>query len=150
MAKKSRPSTGARKRRLTQRRPNVVGRPVILIVDDIVDNRQMYAEYLSYAGYQVEQASTGAEALASVRDVKPALIVMDLLMPGMDGWDATRFLKSEASTKGIPILVVTGHASGDAARRAHEAGADAFLTKPCLPDQLSEAIAALLAPPPAP
>lgn len=121
-------------------------RPVILIADDIVDNRQMYAEYLQYAGYRVEQALTGAEAIEIAQTAKPGLIVMDLSMPGMDGWEATRRLKTDERTKAIPILVLSGHALGDAQQRAFAAGADAFITKPCLPDELAAKIAALLAP----
>jgi two-component system, cell cycle response regulator DivK len=120
-------------------------RPLILIADDIVDNRQMYAEYLDYAGYRVEQARTGAEAIRIAQAVNPALIIMDLSMPDMDGWDATRRLKTDERTKAIPILVLTGHALGDAQQRAVAAGADAFITKPCLPDRLTAKIAAMLA-----
>jgi two-component system cell cycle response regulator DivK len=60
--------------------------PLILVVDDVGDNREMYAEFLEYEGYQVAQARTGVEALALAQTVAPALIVMDLSMPGMDGW----------------------------------------------------------------
>lgn len=122
-----------------------VRRPVVLIVDDMDDNRQMYAEYLEYDGYQVAQARTGVEALVLAQSVRPALIVMDLSMPDMDGWDATRRLKSDARTKAILILVVSGHALDRVEQRALAAGADAFLTKPCLPEELSAKIAAMLA-----
>jgi CheY-like chemotaxis protein len=85
-------------------------RPLILVVDDVGDNREMYAEFLEYASYQVAQARTGVEALALAHNVAPALIVMDLSMPGMDGWEAARRLKADARTKSILVLVVSAHA----------------------------------------
>lgn len=119
----------------------------VLIVDDTVDSRQMYAEYLEYDGYEVAQARTGTEAMAVAQATLPALIVMDLSMPDMDGWDATRRLKSNPLTKAIFILIVSGHALGPVEQRALAAGADGFLTKPCLPEDLSTKIAAMLAAP---
>lgn len=121
--------------------------PLILVVDDVGDNREMYAEFLEYEGYQVAQARTGVEALALAQTVAPALIVMDLSMPGMDGWEATRRLKADARMTSIPVLVVSAHALGGTEERAREAGADGFLTKPCLPEDLSAKVAAMLAPP---
>jgi two-component system, cell cycle response regulator DivK len=121
--------------------------PLILVVDDVGDNREMYAEFLEYEGYQVAQARTGVEALALAQTVAPALIVMDLSMPGMDGWEATRRLKADARMKSIPVLVVSAHALRGTEERAREAGADGFLTKPCLPEDLSAKVAAMLAPP---
>jgi two-component system, cell cycle response regulator DivK len=116
----------------------------VLVSDDIADNRQMYAEYLEYEGYRVEQARNGAEAVAFAHALMPDLIVMDLSMPEMDGWEATRLLKGDPVTRAIPILVVSGHAFGPAEIRAREARADAFLTKPCLPAQLAEKISSML------
>jgi two-component system cell cycle response regulator DivK len=118
--------------------------PLILVVDDIVDNRQMYAEYLEYKGYRVTQAGSGLEAVMLAQSARPALIVMDLSMPGMDGWEATRRLKADPRTATIRILVVTGHALDTAERRALDAGADAFVIKPCLPDDLAAKVAAML------
>jgi CheY-like chemotaxis protein len=124
---------------------DAAARPLILIVDDTGDNRQMYAEYLEYDGYRVEQAGSGAEAVVFAEEVNPALIVMDLSMPDMDGWEATRRLKADARTRSIPVLVVSGHALRGAEKSAREAGADAFVVKPCLPEDLSAKIAAMLA-----
>jgi two-component system cell cycle response regulator DivK len=120
-------------------------RPLILIVDDIGDNRQMYAEYLEYDGYRVEQAGSGAEAVVFAQEVSPALIVMDLSMPDMDGWEAIRRIRSNARTASIPIVVVSGYALDATQRGAEGARADAFLTKPCLPEDLAAKIAAMLA-----
>ena len=123
----------------------MAGRAFVLVADDIPDNRQMYAEYLEYEGYRVEQACNGEEAVALAGALMPDLIVMDLSMPTMDGWEATRLLKGDPVTQSIPILVVSGHAFGPAELRARDAGADGFVTKPCLPAQLVEKIAAMLA-----
>ena len=124
---------------------DAAARPLILVVDDIGDNRQMYAEYLAYDGYRVEQAGSGAEAVVFAEEVSPALIVMDLSMPDMDGWEAIRRIRANARTASIPIIVVSGYALDATQRGAGDARADAFLTKPCLPEDLAETIAAMLA-----
>jgi CheY-like chemotaxis protein len=110
--------------------------PLVLIVDDFQDNREMYAEYLSYSGYRVEEAEDGHEALDKAFKLLPQLILMDLSLPGLDGWEATRRLKGDARTKQIPVIALTGHALAGHSQGAREAGCDAFLTKPCLPDAL--------------
>lgn len=96
----------------------------------------MYAEYLQYSGFRVAEACTGNEALAQAFALTPDLILMDLSLPGMDGWEATRHLKADERTKHIPIVALTGHALAGASDRAKRAGCDAFVTKPCLPDDL--------------
>jgi two-component system cell cycle response regulator DivK len=96
----------------------------------------MYAECLDQSGFRVEQAESGEEAVAKAVALRPALIVMDLALPGMDGWTATRTIKTDARTASIPVVALTGHARSDASRAAHAAGCDAFLTKPCLPDEI--------------
>ena len=119
-------------------------RPLILLVDDFPDNREMYALYLEHVGYQVAEAATGHEALARAFELSPDLIVMDLSLPGLDGWEATRRLKSDPRTKGIPVLALTGHALEGYSQGARNAGCDAFITKPCLPEELVVEIRALL------
>lgn len=111
-------------------------RPLVLVVDDYQDAREMYAECLDQSGFRVEQAESGDEAVAKAVALRPALIVMDLALPGMDGWTATRTIKTDERTRSIPVVALTGHARSDASRAAHEAGCDAFLTKPCLPDEV--------------
>ncbi len=96
----------------------------------------MYAEYLSYSGYRVEQACNGEEAVELTRRLHPDVVVMDLSLPVMDGWEATRRLKSDDSTRHIPVIALTGHALAGHSRGAREAGCDAFLSKPCLPEKL--------------
>ncbi len=110
--------------------------PLILVVDDYPDAREMYAEYLQFSGFRVAEARNGNEAVAQARSLKPDLILMDLSLPGMDGWEATRVLKADEATSHIPIVALTGHALAGASEGARKAGCDSFVTKPCLPDDL--------------
>ena len=110
--------------------------PLILVVDDYQDAREMYAEYLQFSGFRVAEARNGNEAVAQARSLQPDLILMDLSLPGMDGWEATRVLKADDATKRIPIVALTGHALAGASEGARKAGCDSFVTKPCLPDDL--------------
>jgi two-component system cell cycle response regulator DivK len=107
----------------------------VLVVDDRPENCDLYREYLTYMGFRVVDADNGATAIERAIAEKPDVIVMDLAMPTMDGFQATRLLKTDANTKMIPIVVVT--ASGvEQHARAEEAGCDAFLVKPCALDDL--------------
>ena len=110
--------------------------PLILVVDDYQDAREMYAEYLQFSGFRVAEARNGNEAVEQAFALKPDLILMDLSLPGMDGWEATRRLKADDATKHIPIVALTGHALAGASEGARKAGCDSFVTKPCLPDDL--------------
>jgi two-component system, cell cycle response regulator DivK len=110
--------------------------PLILVVDDYDDAREMYAEYLVFCGFRVAEARNGNEALEQAFTLKPDLILMDLSLPGMDGWEATRQLKADDRTKDIPVVALTGHALAGASEGAKKAGCDSFVTKPCLPDDL--------------
>jgi CheY-like chemotaxis protein len=116
----------------------------ILVVDDFHDNREMYAVYLRFAGFIVDEAVTGAEAIEKALATRPNLIVMDLSLPEMDGWEATRRLKSDPKTEHIPVVVVSGHALEGSVRAARAAGCDAFLRKPCLPQALLAEVVKLL------
>jgi two-component system, cell cycle response regulator DivK len=110
--------------------------PLVLVVDDYQDAREMYAEYLSFSGFRVEEASNGTEALQKAVALVPDVILMDLSLPGMDGWTATRTLKGDQRTHHIPVVALTGHALAGASESARQAGCDAFVTKPCLPEDL--------------
>ena len=110
--------------------------PLILVVDDYEDAREMYAEYLRFCGFRVAEARNGNEALEQAFALMPDLILMDLSLPGMDGWEATRQLKSDDRTRHIPVVALTGHALAGASEGAKKAGCDSFVTKPCLPDDL--------------
>jgi two-component system, cell cycle response regulator DivK len=118
--------------------------PLILVVDDYADNREMYSAYLRFQGLEVVEAANGTEALDHAFQRKPDLIVMDLSLPGVDGWQATRMLKADERTKDVPVIAVTGHALAGAPERAAEAGCDGFLTKPCLPEDLLREINRML------
>ena len=121
------------------------GRPLVLVVDDYQDAREMYAESLRASGFIVAEAGTGDEAVAKARELLPHAIVMDLSLPGMDGWTATRLLKLDPRTRDIPVVALTGNARADASAAAREAGCDAFLVKPCLPDDMIAAVRRVLA-----
>ncbi len=110
--------------------------PLILVVDDYQDAREMYAEYLQFSGFRVAEAGNGNDAIEKALALRPDLILMDLSLPGMDGWEATRQLKSDERTHHIPVVALTGHALAGASEGAKKAGCDAFVTKPCLPDDL--------------
>ena len=118
--------------------------PLILVVDDYADNREMYSAYLRFRGLEVVEAANGTEALDHAFERRPDLVVMDLSLPGVDGWQATRLLKADVRTKDIPVIAVTGHALAGAPERAAEAGCDGFLTKPCLPEDLLREIRRML------
>ena len=110
--------------------------PLVLVVDDFQDNREMYAEYLAYCGFRVIEAKNGKEAIEQAFAQSPNVIIMDLSLPVMDGWEATRRLKADGRTKSIPVIALTGHALQGHSKGALDAGCDAFVAKPCLPDQL--------------
>lgn len=110
--------------------------PLVLVVDDFADNRELYASTLAAAGYQVEQAENGQEALDFIGRRRPGVVVMDLSMPILDGWEATRRIKGDPETSDIIVVALTGHGTNFGLQRAREAGADAVLTKPCVPDDL--------------
>ena len=110
--------------------------PLILVVDDYQDAREMYAEYLQFSGFRVAEARNGNEAVDQAFALLPDLILMDLSLPGKDGWEATKELKADNRTRHIPIVALTGHALAGASDGAKKAGCDSFVTKPCLPDDL--------------
>lgn len=110
--------------------------PLVLVVDDYDDAREMYAESLLVHGFRVAEAATGLEAVAKARELSPDAILMDLSLPGIDGWEATRLLKADAATRHIPVVAITGHVPAPAADHARAAGCDRLLIKPALPDQV--------------
>jgi two-component system, cell cycle response regulator DivK len=118
--------------------------PLVLVVEDYQDAREMYAAYLTFSGYRVAEATNGVEAIEKTLELMPDIILMDLALPRMDGWEATRRLKENESTRHIPIVALTGHALAGHAEGARQAGCDAFVTKPCLPDALLAEIQRML------
>jgi CheY-like chemotaxis protein len=119
-------------------------RPRVLLVDDYLDAREMYTEYLRYSGFDVVEAENGMEALQRAIDATPDIILMDLSLPVMDGWEATRRLKADERTASIPVVALTGHALAGISEGAKKAGCDAFVTKPCLPEDLVKEIRKIL------
>jgi CheY-like chemotaxis protein len=120
------------------------GAPLLLLVDDFQDNREMYAEYFAHFGYRVIEAANGHEALAQAFEHGPDLVIMDLSLPGMDGWEATRRLKADARTRDTPVIALTGHALAGHSKGARDAGCDSFVAKPCLPEVLLAEVRKLL------
>src|SRR5213082_1374291 len=123
-------------------------KPRVLLVDDYPDAREMYAEYLEFSGYGIVQAGNGVEAIERALDSHPDVILMDLSLPVMDGWEATRRLKADDRTAAIPVVALTGHALAGISEGAKKAGCDAFVTKPCLPEDLVREIRKIIDRPP--
>ncbi|MBI3457065.1 MAG: response regulator [Candidatus Rokubacteria bacterium] len=119
--------------------------PKILLVEDNEMNRDMLSRRLEKRGYEVVIAVDGQQGVTLARSEAPALILMDMSLPVLDGWEATRQLKSAAGTRAIPIIALTAHAMSGDREKAMEAGADDFDTKPVDLARLLEKIEALLA-----
>ncbi|XXF78652.1 response regulator [Myxococcaceae bacterium GXIMD 01537] len=118
----------------------------VLVVDDFDDAREMYAEYLEFVGFEVATARNGAEAVEKAQEASPDIILMDLSLPVMDGWEATRRIKQDERTRDIPVMALSGHVFTGNAEQARDAGADDFVAKPCLPQDLESKIRNMLKP----
>ena len=118
--------------------------PVVLLAEDFEDARELYRDYLEFSGFTVKTATNGQDAIDQAIALQPDLILMDASMPVLDGWQATRQLKSNPATQHIPILALTAHAFDDARQQAKSVGCDGFVTKPCLPDDLVTRVRATL------
>jgi two-component system cell cycle response regulator DivK len=110
--------------------------PLVLVVDDVAHGREICSEYLEFRGFRVATAADGAEALDKAFELLPDVILMDLSLPKIDGWEATRRLKQDERTRSIPVIALTAHALASAHDKAMEAGCDSVVTKPCLPKDL--------------
>jgi two-component system cell cycle response regulator DivK len=119
--------------------------PLVLIVDDYADAQAMYGLRLRQAGYRVAFAASGEDAVTMATELAPSVVVMDLCLPGKDGWAATRELKAVAPA--LPIIAVSGHVTSEFVNLAYEAGCDVFLPKPCLPDTLLAQVSRFCDPP---
>lgn len=111
-------------------------RPLVLIVEDQPDLRHLYAQQLTLSGFDVIEASDGVDAIAHTSSQFPDVVLMDLSLPILDGWEATRRLKADARTAHIPIVALTAHDDSGGLQRATSAGCDWFVPKPCAPDAL--------------
>ena len=120
--------------------------PSVLLVEDDQAGRRLYAEWLTQAGFSVKQAHNGLQALEQAFDLVPDVVVTDLNIPGIDGFELTRRLRLDPRTRNIPVVAVTGYAAFAAdPARAQRAGCNTILEKPCSPDDLESAIRALIA-----
>lgn len=113
---------------------------LVLLVEDHKDTREMYAMYLASRRALVETAMSGPQALAKATLLAPDAIVMDLGLPALDGWETTRRLRASLHTSNVPIIALSAHVDAASQRRALAAGATLFLTKPCAPGALWEAL----------
>jgi two-component system cell cycle response regulator DivK len=112
----------------------------ILVVEDQVDNRQILRDLLAHAGYEVVEVDNGAEALSAAAEHRPDVILMDIQLPLLDGYEATRQIKADPTLKHIPIIVVTSYALGGDETKARSAGCDAYVAKPFSPRALLQKI----------
>jgi two-component system cell cycle response regulator DivK len=117
---------------------------LVLVVDDVADGREICAEYMLFRKYRVATAADGREALAQAFELLPDVILMDLSLPEIDGWEATRRLKGDERTRHIPIIALTAHALKSAHDEALAAGCDAVVTKPVMPRDLESEVRRLL------
>ena len=104
----------------------------------------MYRDYLVFSGFEVYTADNGHEAIEKAQAFDPDVILMDLSLPALDGWEATRRLKADAGTAHIKVIALSAHAMAAEARRAAQAGCDGFIAKPCLPEELVVQLTRLL------
>ena len=118
----------------------------ILVVEDQEDNRQILRDLLNSAGYEILEAGDGAAGIAVATAEKPDLILMDIQLPIMDGYEATRRIKADPALAKIPIIVVTSYALSGDEGKAKAAGCDAYVTKPYSPRQLLAKVREFLPP----
>jgi two-component system, cell cycle response regulator DivK len=118
--------------------------PLLLVVEDFDELYELYSDFLAGAGFSVEGSSTGKQAIEQAARARPDVIVMDLGVPRVNGWEMIQLLKSEATTRHIPVLALTGHVEPHFVELARAAGADTVLRKPCALDELLREIERLL------
>ena len=111
-------------------------RPLVLLVEDQTDLRQLYAQQLICHGFDVIEAENGDAAIVRTSEHAPDVVLMDLSLPVVDGWEATRRLKGDTRTAHIPIVALTAHDGSGELQRATLAGCDWFVPKPCPPEAL--------------
>jgi CheY-like chemotaxis protein len=122
-------------------------RPVVLIAEDEQELRQLYAQQLTISGFEVIVAANGAEAIDLTSARLPDVILMDLSMPVVDGWEATKRLRANTRTAHIPVVALTAHVGAGELLRATSAGCDWFVPKPCAPAALITEIRRVLSAP---
>ena len=122
-------------------------RPLVLIVEDQFELRRLYAQELTMSGFDVIEAGNGADAIERTTERSPDVVLMDLSLPVLDGWEATKRLKGDRRTSHIPVVALTAHDGSGELQRATSAGCDWFVPKPCLPHDLIEEVRRVLAGP---
>jgi two-component system, cell cycle response regulator DivK len=112
----------------------------VLLVEDNEDNRVIYAMMLTHSGYHVLEADNGGDGVRMAREHAPDVILMDISIPVIDGWAATRMLKGDPATAQIPVIALTAHALEEHRRHAASAGCDGYLCKPCEPGMVLQEV----------
>lgn len=112
----------------------------VLLVDDDEDSRMICVTILEHHGYKVVEAGDGGEGLRLAREIRPDVILMDVTLPVLDGWTATRELKGSEPTSDIPVIMLTARALDTDRARGRDCGCDSYLTKPCSPTQVLEEV----------
>ena len=118
--------------------------PLILIAEDDADNREGYAEFLTYLGYSVAQAANGQDAIESTRQLRPDVLLLDLALPVVDGWEVARVVKSDQQLRQTVIIALSACVFPGDVMRATAAGCDLFLDKPCYPQRVADEIQRML------
>jgi CheY-like chemotaxis protein len=116
----------------------------VLLVEDNEDNRTIYTTILRHVGHEVIEASNGEDGIRLALERQPNVILMDVAMPGIDGWEATRRLKGDPQTARIPVIALTAHAMAEDRQRAVDAGCEGYLAKPIEPRRVVEEVARML------
>ena len=122
------------------------GGPLILVADDDEDILMLLSFHLERAGYDVVQARTGPEALETATGLRPALAVLDVMMPGLDGFEVTRELRADARTRSMPVILLTARAQASDVAQGMAAGADEYVKKPFDARDLKDRVERLLRP----
>lgn len=116
------------------------GRGQILLVEDDVETRLAYRTLLEHAGWSVHEAGDGEQALRMINGALPSLVVIDISLPGVDGWEMARRLKLDERTRDVPVLLVTGHTLDEDRQRARDLGCAGYLAKPVPPSRFVEEV----------
>jgi two-component system, cell cycle response regulator DivK len=130
---------------MARHRPRTtIDRPLVLLVDGHADTREMYATALPFFGFKILTVDDGSQAFGRASQQHPDAIVTELAVATVDGWSLLDDLKHDARTRDIPVVVLTSHAESSVRERSALQGCDAFLVKPCLPEDLARTLRALL------
>lgn len=112
----------------------------VLVIEDHAESRFVFRTILELAGWEVDETSSGEEGLSLARNRRPVLVILDISLPGLDGWETARRLKAEHGERGLRVLAVTAHGLDEDRAKAREAGCDGYLVKPIDPTRLTEEV----------